>query len=355
MKKNILLALIASLLVTSHDGNCSVAHKTRNAQKYAQLGSNNQIVGIGTAEMSYRSGLNAMEAQDWKSAFRHFEALQRYHVGSEFVPDSYYYAGVSLFQVRDYDVANKYFNLYLKEQNNPKFFEEAIKYKFSIAELLRGGEPRRPFGPSGLPRFLPAGDTAVTIYDEVIAAVPSHELAAQSLFYKGCLLWKQHHYRDSVDAFYMLARRFPKHELTPQAYLNVAKLYHDQSNYEYQNPDIISLAEINLKKFSEEFPREEKLAEAEKEVIKVREVYARGLYETAQFYERTYKTKASLIYYETAIRQFPGTETEKKCRSRLSSLAPAILRNIDEALQAEAIELQDFDVLDGINFEDFVP
>jgi len=318
MKTKILLSLIVSLFATAQDANASIAHKRKNAQNYTQLGFNRGSLGYGSAEKSFEAGLEAMEAQNWGKAFKNFETVQKYFVESELAPDSCYYAGVSLYKAHEYDVANQYFNLYLKEKSDPKFFEESVKYKFSIAEHLRGGESRRPFGTSGLPRFLPAKEIAITIYDEIVAAVPSHELAAQSLFYKGCLLWKQHEYRDSVDAFHMLARRFPKHELTPQAYLNVAKLYHDQSNYEYQNPDIISLAEINLKKFTEEFPRDEKLQQAEKEVIKVKEVYAKGLYDTAQFYERTYKTKASVIYYETAIRQFPGTNTANMCRSRWS-------------------------------------
>ncbi len=51
------------------------------------------------------------------------------------------------------------------------------------------------------------------------------------------------------------------------------------------------------------------------------------LYETAQFYERTDKAQASVIYYQNAITQFPDTKVADRCRNRLRAICPQALEN----------------------------
>jgi outer membrane protein assembly factor BamD (BamD/ComL family) len=171
------------------------------------------------------------------------------------------------------------------------------------------------------------------IYDEVVAAMPSHELAALSYYYKGCLLWKMKSYAEAVESYQTLIRRFPKHELVPEAYLYITKVYLDQSRREFQNSDLLAFAEVNLKKFKSEFPRDEHVEIAEREVARIKEVYACGLYDTAYFYERIGKPQASVIYYENAILQFPTTHVAQASRSRLSRLAPGALKQVEQQLQ----------------------
>ena len=62
------------------------------------------------------------------------------------------------------------------------------------------------------------------------------------------------------------------------------------------------------------------MLEAENSVLEIKEVYAKGLYDTGQFYERIEEPRASLIYYQNAIRQFPETTVAKLCEQRLISL-----------------------------------
>ena len=95
--------------------------------------------------------------------------------------------------------------------------------------------------------------------------------------------------------------------MAPLAYLCINRVYVEQSLSEFQNPDLLALAQINYRKFARDFPKEERLAEAEADIHAIKEIYARGLYDTGQFYERVSKPKASVIYYLNAIKQFPDT------------------------------------------------
>lgn len=265
-------------------------------------------------------GVAAMNEENWDEAALQFAIVTLNFPASSYVADAYYYLGVSQFHIRELDAANNKFSEYLKAQQNPKFFEQAIEYKFAIAEAFRKGARRRLFGSKQMPKWASGRTLALNTYDEVISALPCHPIAAHALFSKGNLLWEIQSYKESVDCFQMLIKRFPKHELAPESYVAITKVYLEQSQKEFQNPDLLALAQINVRRFSQDFPKEARLEDAENNVIKIKEIYANGLYETGQFYERVNKPRSSVLYYKNAIRRFPDTEVAQQCKMRLEEI-----------------------------------
>lgn len=279
----------------------------------------------------YDLGLIALDNQQWREAARNFRVITTNFPSSEYVGESWYYLGVAEYYEGEYDAANEALQQYLKVENNPEFFQETIEYKFHIAQKLAGGGKRRFLGTKKLPKWASGDSLALEIFDEVIAAVPCHDIAAQALFSKGALLKQMNLFKDSIDAYQTVIRRFPKHELAPESYVAISKVYLAQSKAEFQNPDILAFAQLNLKRFELEFPREERIGEVEKDLLAIKEIYANGLYETGQFYERTKKVKAAVLYYKKSIKQFPDTKVADKCKERLIAL---------RAKHPEAIELK---------------
>ncbi len=268
----------------------------------------------------YDIALNALNADDFRTAATNFNIVAKCFPLSHYAQDANFYLGVSLFQLEEYDFANDAFSEYIGAETHPKFFMEAIEYKFCIAEAFKEGACKRFFGTKKLPKWASGQALGLTIYDEVIAALPSHEFAARALYSKGCFLLKMKEYRDSIDALQLVVKRFPKHELTPESYLLITQIYLEQSRCEFQNPDLIAFAELNVRRFKEQFPRDEKVIEAANTVLAIKESYAKGLYDTGQFYERIEEPRASIIYYQNVIRQFPETVIAGLCEGRLSCL-----------------------------------
>lgn len=297
-----------------------------------------------SAQAHFDAGACAYNAGDWEEAYRQFNIVTINYPTSVYGQEAFYFLGVSYFFLEEYDFANEAFSEYLKVQNNPRYFQSAVEFKFSIAEQLNAGARCRPFCTKQLPKWLPGQTLALKIYDEVIAAVPCHEIAAQALMAKGCLLWRWQDYRPAVESFQMALRRFPKYERAPDCYLYIGKIFLEQSRWEFQNSDILAFAELNLRRFEREFPREERLCEAEADVMAIKEIYANGLYETGRFYERTCKPRAAIIYYNDAIRQFPETCVASLCRDRMSCLHPEYFEGLPETvmvLDESAIEKVD--------------
>ncbi len=160
------------------------------------------------------------------------------------------------------------------------------------------------------------------MYDEVIASLPSREVAAKSLYGKGVLLRIRKEYRESIEALQTLTRRFPKTTEAADAFLLLCQIYLDQSKIDSQNPDLLSLAQINLTNFEKSFPGEERLQEARTQFQEMKEIFAHSLYETGRFYEKKKKKDASKIYYDEAVKRFPNTKGADKSFARLMLLNP---------------------------------
>lgn len=271
-------------------------------------------------EMHYNAAVEAYNREDWREAARQFTIVSTNFPFSPYAKEAFFYQGVVYFNMQEHDCANDAFSSYLEEKNHPYLFLEALEYKYAIAEQLRCGARRRLLGTQKLPKWVSGNSLALQIYDEVIAALPGHQLAVQSLYGKGFLYWSLKDYQKSIESFQLIVRRFPKHELTPECYLLINRVFLDQCRYEFQNPDILAFAQINLRRFEQNFPREERIGEAAADVLAIKEVYAGGLYETGAFYERVCKPAAAAIYYYNVLAQFPETMVAHVSKERLIAL-----------------------------------
>lgn len=325
--KIILLTTLSILLSSTYVQAAYTIHKGRIVDSY-------EAATMSVQEHFDRAACH-YNAGNWEEAAQHFCIVTVNFPMTPYGQEAFYFLGVCYFFLEEYDFANDAFSQYLKVQSNPRYFQSAIEYKFSIAEHLNGGAKCRPFGTKQLPKWLPGQTLALKVYDEVIAAVPCNEIAAKALIAKGCLLWRWQNYREAVEAFQMEIRRFPKYEQTPDCYLYIGKIYREQSYWEFQNSDILAFAQINFKRFERDFPREERLAEALEDVNAIKEIYADGLYQTGGFYERKCKPRAAVIYYNDAIRQFPETYVASLCRARMSRLNPDCLNGLPDIVGSE--------------------
>lgn len=307
-----------------------------------------RLVATLPMEEHYNAGVKAMDECNWREAARQFGITAASFPLSPFGHEAAFYQGVANYQLAEYDLADQAFTEYLQGKNHPRLFEETIEFKYAIAEQFRGGARRRLLGTKQLPKWASSDTYAIKIYEEIIAAVPCHELAVQSLFSKGLLHKSRKEYSEAVDCFQIIIRRFPKHELTPESYLMINQVYLDQSRNEFQNPDIIAFAEINVRRFAQNFPREERLQCAEEDVLRIKEIYANGLYETGQLYERIGHPESAVLYYRHAVIQFPETQVAEYSNIRICELGYERIQISQDCADEEAINTLNEDSLPNI-------
>ena len=291
---------------------------------------NVEHVATLSVQEHYSAALEAYQKKKWDELVKQAYIVKTNFPATPFAQEAVFYLGIGYFQQKEYELANEEFTAYLKKQATPKHFEEAIEYKFAIAEKYQKGAKKHLMGWQTLPKWVPAKEEALEIYDEVIMALPHHDLGAKALYGKARLLFKDEDYKSSVDTYQMLIRRFPKHALSAQSYLGIAEVYLTQCQNQYPDPDFLDLAQINLRKFRLDFPQDEEIKAAENMLSEMQETYAKNLYETAQFFERTKKPHASIIYYTKVVTKYPNTRSASFAQRRLETLQAQMPENPPE-------------------------
>ena len=98
--------------------------------------------------------------------------------------------------------ANKIYTEIILSVISPEYFAEAITRKFNIARHLEAEGLSKRFGGDQLA-------LATEIYSEVITSMPRSEMTAEALYHKGVILSHSNEYKDAIETYEILIRRFP--------------------------------------------------------------------------------------------------------------------------------------------------
>lgn len=265
----------------------------------------------------------AIADEDWWAVVDYAELISYHFPQSPFAEETAYITGEAYFKMNQLELANEAFTAYLNYASSPKHFEDAVRYKFTIAEQFRNGVKKPLFGSHKLPKIMSGKEDAIQIYDDVITTLPHHEIAVQSLLGKAQLQTEFEDFKPGLETLDVLIRRFPKHEMAAQAYLEKSHIYLMQCQERSLDPVLLDQADVNLSKFRLAFPREPRLADVEKELDQMKELFAQHLFETGKFFEKTKKIPASLIYYSKVIAKYPGTKAAENAKTKLEALQGA--------------------------------
>lgn len=111
------------------------------------------VVATLPCQDHFNLGIEAMQDCNWCEAAKQFRIVLVNFKGSAYAQEGSFYLGVAEFNLDEFDCANEAFSYYLSSKNNPKYFQDAIEYKFRIAENLSNGCRRRFLGSKRLPKW----------------------------------------------------------------------------------------------------------------------------------------------------------------------------------------------------------
>ena len=267
----------------------------------------------------YNAASVAFHKKKWSDVKLHAKKVIDLAPDSPFVTELCFYMGSAHFYQKDFDQANYYFTEFLKE-SPAKFFEEALVYKFRIAEEFQKGARKHLMGYEKMPKLSSAWEDAFLLYDEVIASLPRHEVAAKALFNKAEMLKLEDRFPEAIESYQTLIRRFPKDPLSPKSYLAIAETYAKESKDLFPDRDFLDQARLNTKKFRRDFPSDERVEEADKMLSSMQNNYAKDLWESANYFAKKKKMQSSILYYTSIVRKYPESKYATLALSKISKL-----------------------------------
>ncbi len=295
--------------------NQTIINRYRPMAQRPMANKTEKIIAKGMTENEcYRKMLKACSDKRWNDAIFCGDCLKDYRPKKVTGKEALYFLGISYFAKNSLEKANDCFSEYLNTSFMPRYFEEALTYKFKIARKYQQGIGKPLFGLEKMPNWIPAEEDALKIYDELINALPQTDMMIQATYNKALLHMSFKDYKDAIGAFESLIEKYPKHELAIQSYLLISKSYLYQADPKHHEHDLLHLAKLNLEKFEKSFPLEEKVIEMKKDIRKMEEIYAQGFFEVAQFYHKKKAFNAVELYCNKIKRDFPHTKTAQKTK-----------------------------------------
>ncbi len=307
MKKFLILTLLFSVPLFSETP----------LTRYKQYKSLYGYSGVQTAERMFERQQKYFENKDFKRVVELGTVLSEELASSPFAAEGAYFKAEALLQMKEYEKANEAFSYYLSHFNHLKHFQEAMQHKFEIAEAFMNGQKKRLFRSSHLPKIVSGEDDALSIYDEIITALPREEVCAIALHKKARILTTKKQFDEAIEIYQTLIRRFPTHPLAPVAYLDISKVYHQKSVSLFPDPDVLELAKINVSKFENSFPGHEGIMKSKKNLQDMKDHFAKELADMANYFAKKKKKSAAELYYKAILMLYPDSSSAKDANKAL--------------------------------------
>lgn len=259
---------------------------------------------------------SALQNQQWSLAEHHFQIILHASTEADTYSEAILGCSQSEYHLQKYEEANTHLDTYVKELQRDQRYRAVMELKYQIAQAFREGAKRRLFGWSSMPKILSGKDIALQIYDEIAAALPRSDLAAQSLLAKAQMLRRTRQFSLSSQAFQQLISEFDRHPLVLQAFQEQARNYLVEMRTTSRNEELLELARINRQKMATRFPNAD-FVRIDADIQTMRELYAQSLFESAQLYDKKGKKEASQLYLGRLMRLYGDTKVAPQAQQAI--------------------------------------
>jgi len=263
---------------------------------------------FGSEEEHFADLKTEFHNKDWSKVIGHSQEMLKSYPETVFMKEIYFFTAIAYYHKEDPDLANQYLTTFLEKGGSTRYFEEALKYKYFIAEKFENGYYGHLFGVAALPKMESMWESAYQLYDEVIVSIPRSELAAKALYRKASMYLKDEMFDESIESLNNLIRRFPRNPLAQEAYVQIAKAYKAQIKTQYLDPRCYELALINKKRFDVEYPSSPLKVEMEEEVADIIDYFAEDVYKSAIYFEKKNNEESSVMYLKSLVKKYPTSK-----------------------------------------------
>ena len=229
---------------------------------------------------------------------------------------------------RRYDRAFDEFQYLIDNYSGQFPYEEALDHQYRIARYRMTARTLKILG---LPGFS-APERAIPLLEQIVQNAPDWDKAPEAQVCVGRIHEADEQYELAIDAYDMVAYRYPMSAYAIEARLGVVDCLYRASVSAPRDKELCRRALSAASAFVRDYPGQEGNERARRHMAALRDQLAGLYYDVALFYDRTAKRpEAALIAYRDFIKRFPSAQQASDVADRMDVLAAEVKREkIDE-------------------------
>lgn len=295
----------------------------KNMKKAAGYGPNETI-----AKTTMDEGKALFNAKQYKEAGAKFATAADRWPDSPLEEDALFLEGESEFFSDQYPKAHDTYAGLLKKYSNTRHLDTVVAREFALGrywEQMYTAKPSWPVTPNVTEKTRPMFDTfgwAVKAYECVRTYDPKGPLADDSLMALGNAYFLRGQWGDAAYNYDLLCKEYPnsKHQLNAHLFLLQADMRKYQGTDYDETPlkDSGKVAETTLSQFGDKLgPERERVAKAR---VQIQEERANRDFTRAEYYASRRCYGAARLYYQSVVKDFPGTQRAEKSKEQLEKI-----------------------------------
>jgi len=238
---------------------------------------------------------------------------------SDYAPDAEYLIGryweVKGVGERAFIEYQKLLTKYPKSTN----YDEIMQREFDIATTYYNGKFFRAFFHT-IPLYRSMDKTA-GMFGQIVTNGPYSSIAPQAQMMVGQTREKQKNYTEAADAYELAADRYhDRGNVAADATYKAGLAYNKQAKTAEYDQGTAGQAISTFTDFITLYPDDARVPDAQKMIAVLKTEQSHGNFKIAQFYEKSKRWKAALIYYNEVLVQDPNSPYANQAREHIAAL-----------------------------------
>ena len=231
-------------------------------------------------------------------------------------PEAQYRFAAMLYKSFDFQRSFKEFQNCLDKYPDNEHFNDILKQQYDIGCLFLAGERQKVW------KFptLPSMDKTVEMFEQVIKNGPYSPFAAMAQLKIGFARENQHKWNDAVKAYQDVVRKYPKSNLADDAQFQIGYAWMLASRQADYDQTATHKAITAFEDYITRYPKSEKIDQARENIQKLHAEQCLGLMRVAEFYDLQRKTESALIYYNSVVQKYPGSDLARRAAHRADQI-----------------------------------
>lgn len=199
------------------------------------------------------------------------------------------------------------FNIYAKLFKKYPAYElapEAPQHQFLAAKVLADGKEKIVLS---TPTDQFYSSIAIGLFEKLQKQVPDSQLAGVCQFEIGTIYKNKKQFQQASEAFYKVILNYPLHPLIASALFESGLCASRAVRGAHYDAHSMNIVIKRFERFLREFPKDERVAFAQKLLGEIQELQAEKLFQTGEFYLKEQSQKSAQIYFKELLEKYPNS------------------------------------------------